>query len=110
MHLSRITASRDHRPRHWCRRKARAAAVAAARLFIAGLLLLAAGGCTAALDSPLLNVQASATVPLLQPPPRLQVVYPGPAGARAGEAATVEELYGPAWQDLQPRYPGLRFN
>lgn len=83
---------------------------AIARLLLAGLLLLGAGGCTAAFNSRLLNLRATASVPLLQPEPRLPVVYPAPAGASPGQSVTVEELYGPAWQDLQPQYPGLRFN
>ena len=83
---------------------------AIARLLLAGLLLLGAGGCTAAFNSRLLNLRATASVPLLQPEPRLPVVYPAPAGASSGQSVTVEELYGPAWQDLQPQYPGLRFN
>lgn len=76
---------------------------------ISGACLLLTTGCSASLDSSLLRVNGSISLPPYNGSERQAVVYPSET-ARTGQADAVVNAYGPAWTDLQDEYPKFRFN
>ena len=77
-------------------------------LGIAWIFLLLAG-CSASMDSALLQLDGRVSSPLFEGPERQAVVYPATA-KNAGHGDEVMDAYGPAWQDMQAEYPEYRFN
>lgn len=78
-------------------------------LAIAGAFLLLTTGCSASLDSSLLRVGGSVSLPPFARSQRQAVVYPA-ATASKGQGDELTKIYGPAWRDLQAEYPEYRFN
>lgn len=75
-------------------------------------LLLSLAGCAADFHSSLFSLHMALTPPHTRAEQEVPVIYPDEEGQQraAGGADSLAEAYGPAWQDLQPRYPDYRFN
>lgn len=78
-------------------------------LMLAGAFLLLNVGCSASLDSSLLQIDGSVSLPPFAREQRQAVVYPAEA-TKSTYADTLMDAYGPAWRDLQAEYPEYRFN
>ncbi|MDA8164379.1 MAG: hypothetical protein M0017_05030 [Desulfobacteraceae bacterium] len=71
-----------------------------------GLLLL--GGCAADLQTPLVHAKMSLSSPHSEE--RVPVIYPDEQRQQEGSGDPMVDAYGPAWRDLQGRYPEYQFN
>ena len=77
---------------------------------VVGAFLLLNAGCSASLDSSLLQMDGSISLPPFERAQRQTVVYPAAAATPTTHADAVMDAYGPAWRDLQADYPEYRFN
>lgn len=77
------------------------------KILIGLLMGVALCGCSSSLTSPLLDMAGSVSVPILNGPRKMPVVFPAAADSEENYMA---EAYGPAWKNLEADYPEYEFN
>lgn len=73
----------------------------------AGLALMLCG-CSSTVSTAFIEADGRVSLPWLEPPAALPVVYPG--GKAGRQEDDLSAMYGPAWRNLQGEYPEYRFN
>ena len=77
-------------------------------LSMAAIFFLLAG-CSAQLQSPLLDAKGNLDLPWF-PGEEVQVVFPAGTSGQENDSNMLTRLYGPEWKDLQDEYEEYRFN